>query len=319
MSTKAGRLVAFLRCAAGAMAVGVIGVPLVAAPTWQARSASTVLVDEGHNNFHTSTTSYAVYANLMRADGFEVTALTSRVTRDALDRAGVLVTSNSLSESRQTLAAQAQAAGEAFNWSLAAARSSFAPDEIAAIEGWVRDGGGLLLVLDHPPYAGAAAALAAAFGADVRNVQTRDPLNQERDMAGRLVFSRDQGRIGNHAVTVGVDRVITYTGSSIGAPPGATLLLPLAASAVDRRWNQQTQSFEEESAAGRAQGVAFTHGRGRVVILGEAGMLASQPGTNQPGDGSSGILRPDVNVRQFAVNVIRWLSGRAPDAGSPRD
>jgi hypothetical protein len=64
---------------------------------------------------------------------------------------------------------------------------------------------------------------------------------------------------------------------------------------------------------GRAQGVAFTYGAGRVVVLGEAGMLSAQLIRFRPA-----IDRPDMRVgmnvapydnRQFALNILHWLSG----------
>ena len=66
-------------------------------------------------------------------------------------------------------------------------------------------------------------------------------------------------------------------------------------------------------AAGRAQGLAFTHGDGRVVVLGEAGMLSAQ--LVRFGDG-----RPDMrfgmNVAQgnpqFGLNILHWLTGLLP-------
>lgn len=270
-----------------------------------------VLVDEGHHNFHTIAGSYATYAGLLKADGFDVSPVTSSVTSVTLAGASVFLTANPLPEPRAVLIQRAQETGERFAWSKSAAQSAYSPAEIAAIRAWVEEGGGLLLVLDHPPYGSTGGALAAAFGADVRNVETTDPAHQESDIAGRLVFSRGDGHIGEHPVMTGVDRVITYLGGSIGPPPGGTILLRLSSSAVDRDWSPETQSFRARTAAGRAQGIAFVYGKGRVVILAEAGVLASEPGSNRAGDGTNGILRPDLSTRRFALNIGRWLAGRA--------
>ncbi|MGZ9100481.1 MAG: hypothetical protein ACXW3O_12330 [Brevundimonas sp.] len=67
------------------------------------------------------------------------------------------------------------------------------------------------------------------------------------------------------------------------------------------------------SAAGRAQGLAFTHGAGRVVVLGEAGMLSAQLvrfGDDRPD------MRFGMNVAtgnpQFGLNIMHWLSGLLP-------
>ena len=89
-----------------------------------------------------------------------------------------------------------------------------------------------------------------------------------------LSFTRDAGLIQDHPVTRGrdtserIDRVATFNGNSLEGPQGSTPFLLLSPTAVDVFQNDVTAS-----AAGRAQGVALDFGRGRVVVLGEMGML----------------------------------------------
>lgn len=59
------------------------------------------------------------------------------------------------------------------------------------------------------------------------------------------------------------------------------------------------------SAAGRAQGVALEVQAGRVVVLGEAGMLRAQRESN--GD-RIGMNAPGYDNRQLALNIMHWLS-----------
>jgi hypothetical protein len=63
---------------------------------------------------------------------------------------------------------------------------------------------------------------------------------------------------------------------------------------------------KRKPAGGRAQGLAFRLGRGRVVVLAEAAMMSAQV---------SGPLRVPMGMnvsgnddRQFAINVVRWLA-----------
>jgi hypothetical protein len=67
------------------------------------------------------------------------------------------------------------------------------------------------------------------------------------------------------------------------------------------------------SADGRAQGIAMTSGKGRVVVLGEAGMLSAQivrsGGIDQAGEMKIGMNVPGSDDRQFALNLLHWLSG----------
>ncbi|HKS28523.1 MAG TPA: hypothetical protein VJS44_11915, partial [Pyrinomonadaceae bacterium] len=57
--------------------------------------------------------------------------------------------------------------------------------------------------------------------------------------------------------------------------------------------------------AGRSQGVAFRYGRGRVVVMGEAGVLSAQ----LPLDGAMGMNDTRADNRQLTLNIMHWLSG----------
>jgi hypothetical protein len=59
------------------------------------------------------------------------------------------------------------------------------------------------------------------------------------------------------------------------------------------------------SAAGRAQGVAFSLGSGRVVVMGEAAELSAQ----LIGGEKFGMNVPGIDNRQMALNIMHWLSG----------
>ncbi|HKP85248.1 MAG TPA: DUF4350 domain-containing protein, partial [Blastocatellia bacterium] len=63
------------------------------------------------------------------------------------------------------------------------------------------------------------------------------------------------------------------------------------------------------SAAGRAQGIAIEFGKGRVVLLGEAAMLSAQviKRPDRP-DFRMGMNRAGIDNRQFALNLMHWLS-----------
>jgi hypothetical protein len=55
-----------------------------------------------------------------------------------------------------------------------------------------------------------------------------------------------------------------------------------------------------------AQGLALTHGRGRIVVLGDAAMLTAQL---RRYDGLSfGMTTPGYDNRQLALNIMHWLT-----------
>ena len=120
-----------------------------------------------------------------------------------------------------------------------------------------------------------------------RTCSARDPILEGRDQSERI------------------DRVLTYTGQSLKGPSGSVALLKLSDTARDRP--AAGSSGRTGSAAGRAQGLAFLLGKGRVVVLGEAGMLSAQ--LWGPNRFPMGMNAAGTENRQLALNIMHWLSG----------
>ena len=59
------------------------------------------------------------------------------------------------------------------------------------VSDWVKSGGALLLIADHAPFGGAAAALASRFGVDMSKGYTFDP---ENSVAGSPSHSSSRAR-----------------------------------------------------------------------------------------------------------------------------
>ena len=270
-----------------------------------------VLFDAAHFNFHTPERNYKPFADLIRNDGYEVVSNKEKFTPETLKDARVLVIVNALG-AKGVLALLANSAGysRALHWKL----NAFSPQECEAVQRWVRAGGSLLLISDHAPTGHAAQALAGSFGVDMSNWWVEDWSNSDPDAYGWLVFSRENGLLQSHAVTEGrsstehVRRVVNFTGQSLKGPPGSMPFMSLAESA--REYPAQTGPDEDgRSAAGRAQGIAFLHGKGRVVVLGEAAMLSAQIFRRGGRELRLGMDYPECDNRQLALNIMHWLSG----------
>jgi len=127
----------------------------------------------------------------------------------------------------------------------------------------------------------------------------------------RVTTKHENELLGNHPIIWGrgpsehVNRVITYSSQSLLGPRGSVAFLRLADSAMDRSPVDNTLI----PAAGRSQGLAFSHGKGRVVVLGEAGALSAQ---FDPGGQPFGINVEGTGNRQLALNIMHWLSGLIP-------
>lgn len=251
-----------------------------------------VIIDEAHFNFHTASGRYKPFADLVANDGYAVVPGRQQFSRASLKDVAVLVIANALG---------AEEMGDP-----SAAKPAFTDEECDAVRDWVKEGGSLLLISDHPPMGSAAADLAQRFGVMMSQGVTRDPKNSG-DAPAQLIFSRANKLLEDHAITRGRDhserleRVMTFTGQSLIGPSGSVTFLKLGDTAADQIKGQSV------SVAGHAQGLALTFGKGRVVVLGEAGELSAQVvgPTRRP----MGMNRTGIDNRQMALNIMHWLSG----------
>jgi hypothetical protein len=302
----------------------------VARPAYT-RSHPRVLFDEAHNNFHTSSGRYKPFADLITNDGYVVTANKEKFQPKILDGYDVLIIANAMGAAQQNLPEAGQ--------------SPFTNEECDAVREWVRGGGSLLLIADHAPFGAAAQKLAQRFGVEMSKGHTGDPINHD-ELTGNmtfLLFSRANKLLADHSITRGRDAseqvsiVLTFTGQSLKGPDDSVALLKLADSAFDRQPDPNAKTITLDrlpngdplppgvtvqgrapgpsvSAAGRAQGVAFSLGKGRVVVLGEAAMLSAQvvQGIAAQLSGQTeiqmGMNRKGFDNRQFALNLMHWLS-----------
>ncbi len=93
----------------------------VAHPAYTAKHP-TVLFDEAHNNFHTASGRYKVFADLITNDGVRVTPNTETLTPELLAKYDVFITANAPAKSEES-------------------PSAFTPAECDAVANWVRNGG----------------------------------------------------------------------------------------------------------------------------------------------------------------------------------
>lgn len=293
--------------------------PAIVEPIWQA-PGPVVVIDEAHANFHTADGRYQPFAKLLRADGYRVVVGRDPFSPQSLQAVDVLVVANAGAREPDPNAPPL-----------------FTDAEADALRDWVAGGGALLLIADHSPFGAAAQKLAGRFGIEMGEGWVFDAGPRPNTIATQFLFSRENGRLGDHPITRGgrcddaVQTVRAFTGQSLSVPAGATALMILAPTAREAPGNDVLQKIAEATAAGaasweeaaaphsrsvggRAQGLAMRFGAGRIVVLGEAAMLSAQVVTLPTPDGGERTFRigmnvPDIDNRQFAINVMRWLSG----------
>lgn len=269
----------------------------VAKPAFAAGSGPRLVIDGGHHNFHTVDGRFAPFAAVVRNDGFQVSGSTTPLTAESLKDIKVLVIANALDASNDKGA-----------WTLPNP-SALKPEEIAAVKAWVEGGGGLLLIADHMPFAGAAQDLAQAFGFSFSNgfVQ-RDPPQ------GPDIFSKADGTLKEDVVTRGIPALRTFTGSAFTAPAGARPIVVLPKGYVSKE-TRVAWAFDHDTTVvdveGRLQGAVMTVGKGRIAIFGEGAMFSAQ--VTGPEKKRMGFNAPDApNNKPFLLNLVRWLAGALP-------
>jgi hypothetical protein len=270
----------------------------VAQPAFAAGAGPRLVIDGGHHNFHTVDGRFAPFAAVVRNDGFRVSGGTGPLTAEGLKGVKVLVIANALDASND-------GAGE---WTLPTP-SALKPEEIAAVKAWVEGGGGLLLIADHMPFAGAAQDLAQAFGFSFSNgfVQRAPP-------QGPDIFSKAGGELKSDVVTTGVEALRTFTGSAFTAPAEARPIIVLPKGYVSKETRVAWQ-FDKDVAIvdveGRLQGAVMTVGQGRLAVFGEGAMFTAQ--VAGPEQKRMGFNAPDApGNKPFLLNLVRWLAGALP-------
>lgn len=291
---------------------GSIGSPqAVIDPNFNSRVASPanvsrhprVLFDEAHNNADTSGGRYKPFADLITSDGYKITPNTGPFTKSGLQPYEVLVIVNPTGPEAER------------------ERSAFTEEECKAVLEWTREGGSLLLIIDHLPFSAASAGLSKSLGVEFTRgwVIDKKVHNPESDDETELLFARDTGLLGDHAITQGrnasekINRIISFAGTSLKGPAGSVAFLKLADSALDvlppdtkPAPGEQEADYKTVSASGRAQAIAFQVGKGRVVVMGEAAMLTAQVARR---GFVFGMNVAGIDNRQLALNIMHWLSG----------
>ncbi|MCU1264048.1 MAG: hypothetical protein JWM21_366 [Acidobacteria bacterium] len=260
-----------------------------------------VLFDEGHNNFNTRMGRYKPFADLIEMDGYQIVLSRKTFSKESLETFKILIIADALG------AEEVDDEG--------AGNPAFADNECDAVRDWVKSGGALLLIAGPAPFGSAAEILAKRFSVDMGKGITRDPANHEKEYDDQswIIYSRDNKLLLDHPITAGrndtekISRVIAFSGQSLKGPEGSSVILKLADTANDASPRGPGGLREVNSAVGRAQGIAVKFGKGRIVVLGEAGMLSAQLSGHERSP--VGINYPGIDNKQLALNIMHWLSG----------
>ena len=138
-----------------------------------------VLLDEAHNNFHTTFGRYKPFVDLLKNDGYNVSANKEKLTAKALTGCSILVVANAM--------------GAPIMRSPDAAKPAFEEAECDAVYTWIQAGGSLLLIADHHPWGASNDQLAKRLGVEMGKSTTFDPANGESGLPAAIeLHAREQ-------------------------------------------------------------------------------------------------------------------------------
>ncbi len=275
---------------------------------YQEGKGPVVLIDEAHYNFHTKGGNFFAFSRLLEQDGYQVKSLDKTIeNKDILKACKILVIANALDPS------------DTGEW-VVPNPSAFSGKEISNLKEWVENGGSLLLIADHMPFAGAASQLGKAFGFEFINGFA---ITGEHTWPP-TIFSANHGTLADSPVTRGlkdyekIDSVTTFTGSAFMAPKTATSLFRFRAGDYslmpDTAW-RFTKNTPRKSLDGFSQGAILDYGKGKVAVFGEAAMFTAQVVNGSMKVGFNSETAPQN--AQFVLNLIHWLGGVEKYNGTP--
>ena len=284
--------------------------PPVRRPAYPVGVGPALCLDEAHHNYHTLDNRFRAFGELARRDGFRVAANRAPFEFDPLSRCGILVIAN------------AQPNDSSWDTYPTPTPSAFSKDEIKAVLDWVDRGGGLLLIADHLPLAGAAAQLAGAFGISFTDgfaVEGFEGGDAERDAAFKrpTLFTSGDGTLRPHPIVRGRDstesitQVRSFTGQAFRVAVGKAapvLILPASFVSLEPRiaWKFGPDT-KKRPVGGWLQGATIRFGAGRVAFFGVAAMFSAQ--VAGPDRRPMGMNAPGAEQNpQFVLNVLHWLA-----------
>ncbi len=267
---------------------------------YEAGKGQAVYIDEAHHNFHTKDGRYAPFAHILELDGYTVEANREPFSRESLAGIKILVVSNALPETSTE------------EW-IAPTQSAFSPEEIIALKNWVKKGGGLFLIADHMPMAGAARDLAAAFGYTFYDCFADDTTSR----SGTEFFCKADRSLSDNEITRGIggmlaaDSVTSFTGQAFIIPENANSILNCGHGWIvampDTAW-QFNENTRRINAEGWSQGSCEEFGKGRLVVFGEAAMFSAQIAESNGQKFTAGMnSESGKNNYRLLVNLVRWL------------
>ncbi len=267
-------------------------------PLFPGKDGPLILFDQHHYNAFSLSGQYKGFADVAKAEGYLLEDYKRLISAENLAKAKIFVTVNALSHPS--------------DWDLPNP-SIYSEEEIEALYRWVHDdGGGLFIITDQMPSAGAVGLLAERFGFNVINGVTHRMDGQAE------LFNRTIGNLLPSAVTNRegrrVNQLRCWVGSGFIAPEEAEVFSVLG-DAYRLYLPSKTKDMEHAiqpdipyiSGSNLANGALLKCGNGRVCIFADASpFTALLKGINSEKRGMNHVDGQDhIHLLR---NILEWLS-----------
>lgn len=269
-------------------------------PTYKFGKGPLILLDEAHHNGIQMNTGFKILGDALIKDGFRINTINDSISNDILQDAEILVIIDALAEQNVN------------HWELPTP-SPFSENEMDIIKNWVLNGGSLLLVADHMPFAGASSKLAKHFDVDFINGFVIDTLEWDTNK-----FEMKNHSLRKHPITKGnnikeeINEISTYFGQGFSASNKTySPIMVFKGEDIVSYQPKTAWQFNEDTLVmpvnGLFQGLAGSFGYGRIVILGDSSLMSAYLiGKNSRPIGINSVETKD-NF-QFVLNIFHWLS-----------
>ncbi len=266
-------------------------VPVVTNPKYPRWSGKTIYFDEAHNNYFSISNKFKPFAELLKADGYKTKPLHLKFKKGTLNRDDILIIADPLNPINVN------------RW-IIPNPSAYSKNEINYLNKWVKDGGSLLLIAGHMPFAGASSDLAASFGFKFYNGYAKDTTGKFPSM-----FYKFNSTLASNSLTKNIDSIETFLGQGFDIPPNAISIIRLNANYVI--FMPDTAGVFRVATPTRkidngVQGAVLKYGKGKIAVFGDEAMFTAQiilPDNIKIGMNHSSA----VNNKELILNIIHWL------------
>lgn len=274
-------------------------------PAWAKGQGPQVLIHRSVSPY-VQRGSFDPFKTLSETDGLSLNYLDTAIDAKTLSSAKILVIPNAYTK-------------DYASYSTLEAPSVYSGPEIDLIKDWVQEGGSLLVLADHSPFAGGTIKLAEAFGFSYMTGHTLNKASLSSRINVNIDFSLENGLLADHPITNGamgrkkISHYFAFGGQAIIAPKEAVSILTTPdyfETLLGFSASRDFYSALRLPTGGQSQGAAMEFGKGRLVIMGETGGFTAQL---IKGSRAFGFENPEADEnKEFVLATMRWLARYEP-------